>query len=114
MAKTDDKKNGSVGKTQGNKSFKYADALENCDEAIEKYMSEPDGVYYRLVHNPLHPNDDIPQPLQQWDALTSEQVALSTKVPKILPLKINGNKSEYIPHHTMYLMRNWLHSFWEC
>ena len=82
MAKTDDKKNGSVGKTQGYKSFKYADALENCDEAIEKYMSEPDGVYYRLVHNPLHPNDDIPQPLQQWDALTSEQVALSTKVPK--------------------------------
>lgn len=83
MAKTDDKKDESVGgMTQGNKSFKYADALENCDEAIEKYMSEPDGVYYRLVHNPLHPNDDIPQPLQQWDALTSEQVVLTTKVPK--------------------------------
>ena len=38
MAKTDDKKDESVGgMTQGNKSFKYADALENCDEAIEKY-----------------------------------------------------------------------------
>lgn len=36
----------------------------------------------RLVHNPLHPNDDIPQPLQQWDALTSEHVVLTTKVPK--------------------------------
>lgn len=50
-------------------------------------MSEPDGVYYRLVHNPLHPNDDIPQPLQQWDALTSEQVVLTTKVPKESSIK---------------------------
>ena len=45
-------------------------------------MSEPKGVYYRLVHNPFHPNDDIPQPLQQWDGLTSEQAMLSTKVQK--------------------------------
>lgn len=83
MAKKNKIQNGSVdGKPQRKKSFKYADALENCDEAIEKYMSEPKGVYYRLVHNPLHPNDDIPQPLQQWDGLTSEQAMLSTKVQK--------------------------------
>lgn len=69
-------------KALSDKPFKYADALENCDEAIEKYMGEPDGVYYRLVHNPLHPNDDIPQPLQQWDGLTKEQVKLPTRVPK--------------------------------
>ena len=25
------------------KSFKYADALEGCEEAIEKYMTEPNG-----------------------------------------------------------------------
>lgn len=45
-------------------------------------MSEPDGVYFRLVHNPLHPNDDIPQPLQQWGGLTSGRAALPTKVQK--------------------------------
>ena len=45
MAKENNIKNESVdGKTQNNKSFKYSDALENCDEAIEKYMSEPNGV----------------------------------------------------------------------
>lgn len=83
MAKENNIKNESVdGKTQNNKSFKYSDALENCDEAIEKYMSEPNGVYFRLVHNPLHPNDDIPQPLQQWGGLTSGQAALPTKVQK--------------------------------
>lgn len=88
MAKIYNEKNESVGgKTQRNKSFKYADALENCEEAIEKYMSEPNGVYYRLVHNPLHPNDDIPQPLQQWDALTSEQAVLATKVPEASSVK---------------------------
>ncbi len=83
MAEDENQKDGGVnGKARSNKPFKYADALENCDEAIEKYMSEPDGVYYRLVHNPLHPNDDIPQPLQQWEGLTSEQAALPTKIPK--------------------------------
>lgn len=83
MAKEYKIENGCVdGKTQTNKSFKYADALKNCDEAIEKYMIEPNGVYYRLVHNPLHPNDDIPQPLQQRDGLTSKQVTLATKVQK--------------------------------
>lgn len=68
------------GKTRHMRAFKFADALENCDEAIEKYMCEPNGVYYRLVHNPLHPNDELPQPLQKWDALTTEEVALPTKI----------------------------------
>ena len=45
MAKIYNEKNESVGgKTQRNKAFKYADVLENCEEAIEKYMSEPNGV----------------------------------------------------------------------
>lgn len=83
MAKKNNIENGSVKrKAQSKKSFKYADVLENCEEAIGKYMSEPNGVYYRLVHNPLHPNDDIPQPLQQWDVLTLEQSTLSTKIQK--------------------------------
>lgn len=53
MAKKNNIENGSVKrKAQSKKSFKYADVLENCEEAIGKYMSEPNGVYYRLVHNP--------------------------------------------------------------
>lgn len=73
-------------------------------------MSEPDGVYFRLVHNPLHPNDDIPQPLQQWGGLTSGRAALPTKVQKEVPLMNNGSKSETILHLTMCLMKNWLRS----
>lgn len=62
------------------KAFKYAEALFGCDYAIEQFMTEPNGTYYRLVHNPLHPNDDIPQPLQQWESLTQEQVKLPTQL----------------------------------
>ena len=62
--------------------FKYAEALEGCEEAIDKFMGEPNGVYYRLVHDPLHPNDEIPQPLQEWEGLTVGQVPLPTKLGK--------------------------------
>ena len=35
-----------------NSRYKFEEYLVGCDEAIEKYMTYPDGVYYRLSHNP--------------------------------------------------------------
>ena len=73
--------------SEANKKYKYADILEGCEEAIEKNMKPPSGVYYRLVHDPLHPNDDLPQPLQQWDALTEGKTELSHQLPKDSSIK---------------------------
>lgn len=91
-----------IGTEDNCKSFKYADALEDCDEAIEKFMGKPDGVYFRLVHNPLHPNDDIPQPLQKWDGLTQDRVPLSTKVPKGSPVEVQWEQvRNYSPSYNI-------------
>ena len=33
--------------------YKFEEYLVGCDEAIEKYMTFPNGVYYKLAHNPI-------------------------------------------------------------
>ncbi len=60
--------------------YKFAEYLVGCDEAIEIYMTYPRGVYYRLVHNPIIENDELPNPLQKWNSLTDNKVELKHQV----------------------------------
>lgn len=79
--KKDIDKEGAKDFSSKSKAYKFAKEVEGCDEAIEEFMTEPNGTYYRLVHNPIIPNDDLPQPLQEWEGLTKERVSIEETLP---------------------------------
>lgn len=71
------------------KEYKFKEALNGCDAAIEFYMAPADCVVYRVVHDPIHPNDEIPQGLQIWESLTVAQVLYQCRFLKGAPSRIN-------------------------
>ena len=68
---------------EGGKRFKFHQALTGCEEVIQKYMVSPDGVYYRVVHDPFDNIDELPNPVRKWSNMSSDEVALSmASIPK--------------------------------
>ncbi len=67
--------------------YKFEEYLVGCDEAIEKYMTYPDGVYYRLSHNPIIENDELPNPLQKWDNLAGTTEELKHQIEENSPIE---------------------------
>lgn len=68
---------------QEGKRFKFHKALTGCEEAIKKYMTPPEGVYYRVVHDPFEDIDELPAPVRNWSNMANDEITLSVaEVPK--------------------------------
>lgn len=64
------------------KKYKFQDPyLKGCEDALETLMSSPNGVYYRVVHDPIIDDDDVPQNLQEYKRLTQTIVELPSSIP---------------------------------
>lgn len=68
-------------KEKTKRNFKFADALEGCEDAINKYMVAADCVVYRLVHNPFNNIDELPNSVRKWENLTDDEIKLNIKLP---------------------------------
>ena len=51
------------------KAFKRASKLVGCDEALATMFKPANGIFFRIVHNPLEHNDELVQSEQNFEGL---------------------------------------------
>lgn len=60
--------------------FFAAPQIQGCEEAFWLYYEPANEVYFRLVHNPVREEDQIPKSLQKASRLTEEEIDLDAEV----------------------------------
>ena len=63
--------------------FFAAPQIQGCEEAFWLYYEPANEVYFRLVHNPVRKEDQIPKSLRQVESLTEEQVDLDAETEEV-------------------------------
>lgn len=62
--------------------FFAAPQIQGCEEGLWFYYKPANEVFYRLVHNPINPNDQIPKSLRTVESLTEEQIDIEGEIAK--------------------------------
>lgn len=60
--------------------FFAADHIQGCEEGLWVYYQPANEVFYRLVHNPINPNDQIPKSLRKIESLVEEEIDLDVEI----------------------------------
>lgn len=81
MEEIESKDNPWNGKIDIDKFF-AAPQIQGCEEGLWFYYEPANEIFYRLVHNPINPNDQIPKSLRKVESLTAEQIDIDAEIEK--------------------------------